>query len=160
MNKEAYESLISWAHEKPVRENMLCGLTKVLPIVLGGMYIIAILLCAVVYPVLLVRLILRPFFCFLTVTVMRRILSRERPYDVYGFVPLSGYHPGKKNSFPSRHTASAAIIALELFHLWPVVGSMTLFLAACMGTLRIVCGNHFIKDVIGGFVIAFIFYIL
>ena len=74
MNKEAYESLISWAHEKPVRENMLCGLTKVLPIILGGMYIIAILLCAVVYPVLLVRLILRPFFCFLTVTVMRRIL--------------------------------------------------------------------------------------
>ena len=57
MNKEAYESLISWAHEKPVRENMLCGLTKVLPIILGGMYIIAILLCAVVYPVLLVRLI-------------------------------------------------------------------------------------------------------
>lgn len=160
MNKEGYLNLIQWAEEKPVRKKILCGLTRLLPILLACMYVGAIFLCFFVYPVLLVRLILRPLLCFITVSVMRYILKFQRPYDVYDYIPLCSYHPGKRNSFPSRHTASATIIALELFHLWPIVGFAALFLAACMGTLRILCGNHFIKDVVGGFVIAFIFTIL
>lgn len=92
----------------------------------GDIYIMSAR-CLFVYPVLLLRLALRPALCFLTVTVLRKILNFQRPYDVYDYVSLCDYHPGKGCSFPSRHTASAAIIALEIFHLWHGIGIIMLF---------------------------------
>ena len=112
------------------------------------------------YPVLLVSLVLRPLLCFFTVTLLRYLLKFPRPYDVYDFVPLCGYHPGKERSFPSRHTASAAIIAFEIFRIASGFGSLALILAVMMGMLRVLCGNHFIKDVLAAFVLAFFFYII
>lgn len=160
MNKERYICLIHWAEEKEARKRILCFLSKVLPVVLAVIYLLCLLICFFVYPVLLFRLVLRPALCFLTVTVLRRLLKFPRPYDVYDFVPLCDYHPGKRCSFPSRHTASAAIIALEIFHFWSGLGSFTLILALLIGLLRVVCGNHFIKDVLAAYGIALIFNIL
>lgn len=40
-----------------------------------------------VYPVLLLRLLLRPALCFLIVTLLRRLLKFPRPYDVYEYIP-------------------------------------------------------------------------
>ena len=113
------------------------------------------------YPIAMPRLVLRPLLCFITVTLTRNFLKAPRPYDVFDFIPLCGYHPGKNKSFPSRHTASAAILAFEIFHLWgAILGIPCIVLAFIMGLFRILCGNHFIKDVIVGYLIAFIFYCL
>lgn len=160
MSKEGYMNIIRWAKAKPVRENTLRLLSKILPVSLAVIYIFSLVVCFFVYPVLLIRLVLRPALCFLTVTVLRKILRFPRPYDVYDFVPICDYHPGKNQSFPSRHTASAAIIALEIFHIWSALGIFTLLLALCIGLLRVLCGDHFIKDVCAAFVIALIFNIL
>lgn len=147
-----------WAKIKPIREKIICGLTKYIPFIMAGIYFISIIFCFSVYPVALVRLILRPLLCFLTVTIIRNLLKKPRPYDVYDFKPLCGYHPGKNRSFPSRHTASAVILALEIFHLWGgFLGIFCICLAIIMGFLRVLCGNHFIKDVIAGIFIAFLF---
>lgn len=160
MNRERYLCLIHWAEGQPARKKILCFLSRILPIVIAGIYILCLLGCLFVYPVLLLRLALRPPLCFLTVTVLRKILNFQRPYDVYDYVSLCDYHPGKGCSFPSRHTASAAIIALEIFHLWHGIGIIMLFLALLTGLLRILCGNHFIRDVLAAYGIAFVFNIL
>lgn len=160
MSKEQYLHIIRWAEEKPLRKKLLCRLNQFLPFLLAGSYLICLVLCFFVYPVFLVRLIIRPAFCFLFVTVLRCILKFPRPYDVYGFVPICGYHPGKNRSFPSRHTASAAIIALEIFHLWSSLGIILIIFALLIGALRILCGNHFVKDVLAAYAIAFFLNIL
>lgn len=160
MSKEQYLYIIGWAEAKPLRKKVLCRLNQFLPVLLAGIYMMCLVLCFFVYPVFLIRLIIRPALCFLSVTVLRYILKFPRPYDVYGFVPICGYHPGKNRSFPSRHAASAAIIALEIFHLWSGLGIFLIILALFIGALRILCGNHFVKDVLAAYVIAFLFNIL
>ncbi len=160
MNRERYMKILRWAEANPARKKLLCFFSKALPVILAGIYLFCLVICFFVYPVLLLRLILRPALCFLAVTFLRKLLKFPRPYDVYDFVPLCGYHPGKNCSFPSRHTASAAIIALEIFHFWTGLGVVTLLLALFIGLLRILCGNHFIKDVLGAWIIALIFNIL
>ena len=161
MNRERYLLLMQWAREHKGREMILCGMTKWIPFILAFFYIISILFCILMYPIAMPRLVLRPLLCFITVTLTRNFLKAPRPYDVFDFIPLCGYHPGKNKSFPSRHTASAAILALEIFHLWgAILGIPCIVFAFIMGLFRILCGNHFIKDVIVGYLIAFIFYCL
>jgi membrane-associated phospholipid phosphatase len=152
--------MIQWAEEKPVRQKILCLLNRMLPLIFAAIYIFCLILCLAVYPVLLLRLIFRPLLCFLTVTLIRYLLKFPRPYDCYNFKPLCGYHPGKNRSFPSRHTASAAIIALEVFHFWSVPGIVLIVLAVLMGVIRVLCGNHFIKDILAAWGIALIFTVL
>lgn len=160
MNEASYKKIIRWAEDVPVRKTILCVLNKGLPVIIAGIYALCILVCFFLYPVLLISLIGRPAVCFLSVTAVRYFLKFPRPYDVYHFKPLCGYHPGKNRSFPSRHTASGAIIALEIFRISAGLGVFTICLAVIIGMLRVVCGNHFVRDVAAAFIIAFIFYIV
>lgn len=160
MNKERYAALMKWGEEHSAQKSILCLLNKTLPFLLAAIYGLALLLSTFVYPVLLINLILRPVLCFLFVTIVRYILKFPRPYDVYNIMPMCDYHPGKMRSFPSRHTACAAIIAFEIFRLWKSIGLITIVLAILIGLLRIICGNHFIKDVVIAFGIALFFLIV
>ena len=158
MNRERYLFLISWAKEKPIREKVICGMTKWIPVVLAAIYIFSLLFSFVFYPLALIRLFLRPCLCFIFVTILRNRIKAPRPYDVYDYVPLCGFHPGKNRSFPSRHTASAVILALEINVIWGgILGIFCIILSVMMGVCRVLCGNHFIKDVLAGAFIAFIF---
>ena len=158
MNRERYLKLLAWAKEKPIREKIICGLTKWIPIVLALLYVLSLLFCCILYRAALIRLFIRPLLCFLFVTMLRNLIKAPRPYDVLDYVPLCGYHPGKNRSFPSRHTASAVILALEINIIWGgIIGTFCICLSLVMGVCRILCGNHFIKDVLAGVVIALIF---
>ena len=158
MNRERYLNLLAWAKEKPIREKIICGLTKWIPIVLALLYVLSLLFCCILYPAALIRLFIRPLLCFLFVTMLRNMIKAPRPYDVLDYVPLCGYHPGKNRSFPSRHTASAVILALEINIIWGgIIGAFCICFSLVMGVCRILCGNHFIKDVLAGVVIALIF---
>ena len=161
MNRARYLFLMNWANEKEIRKQVICRMTKYIPFVLASLYIVSIFFCFFMYPVALLRLILRPLLCFVTITVLRNFIKAPRPYDTLDFIPLCGYHPGKNKSFPSRHTGSAAILALEIWNVWGgMLGIVCIILAIIMGIFRILCGNHFIKDVIAGFFIAILFFVL
>ena len=158
MNRERYLFLINWAKTIPEREKIICGLTKWIPITLGLFYVCSIAFCFLFHPIGVFRLLVRPFTCFCFVTVLRNLIKAPRPYDVFDYVPLCGYHPGKNRSFPSRHTASAVILALEMHLLWGgAFGLFCIVLSIIMGICRILCGNHFIKDVVVGCLIAIMF---
>ena len=98
----------------------------------------------------LLRALLVPVACFLTVTALRPAINRERPYDRFKAPPVGRYRRGKGKSMPSRHTASAAAIAFAVIYAfpgWPVAAAM-LALSALIASLRVLSGQHDVSDVL------------
>lgn len=97
-----------------------------------------------------------PACCFLAATVLRRLINRPRPYDRFGAPPVGRYSPGKGRSLPSRHTASAAAIALALCAVWPSLPARAavLLLGALIAFLRVAAGQHYPGDVLSALLLS------
>lgn len=94
-----------------------------------------------------------PAAVFAFITVLRYIIKEERPYVHYGIAPVFAKDT-KPDSMPSRHTASAFIIALTMlrFNVW--AGILYLFIAVLISVSRVCAGVHYIRDVVVGALIA------
>ena len=68
--------------------------------------------------------------------------------------PLIKHKHGE--SFPSRHTVSAFAIAFACLHIYLPLGIIMTILAIIVSSSRILCGVHYISDVISAIIIAFI----
>ena len=90
---------------------------------------------------------------FLGITLLRIIIKEERPYVRYGVAPVFA-KDSKPDSMPSRHTASAFIIAMAIlrFNVW--AGIAYLFIAVIISVSRVCAGVHYVRDVIVGAAIA------
>ncbi|MCD7709186.1 MAG: phosphatase PAP2 family protein [Clostridiales bacterium] len=148
MNEMTYRKMTGWAGE---RARLISVLNKVLTAVVF-----------VAYPVLLVWLIVTrggrlylsivvPLDGFIIVSVFRYFLNRPRPYEKFGMPPAIKKNTRGK-SFPSRHVFSAAVIAVTfIVQESPIlvgIGVVLLIIALALGMLRIICGIHFISDVV------------
>ena len=104
----------------------------------------------------LVRAMLVPAVCFLTVTALRPAINRERPYDRFKAPPVGRYRRGKGKSMPSRHTASAAAIAFAVIYIFPTapVAAGMLALCAVIAALRVLSGQHFATDVLAALLLS------
>ena len=104
----------------------------------------------------LVRALLVPAACFLTVTALRPAINRERPYDRFKAQPVGRYRRGKGKSMPSRHTASAAAIALAVIYAFPTVSVAVgmLALGAIIAALRVLSGQHYATDVLAALLLS------
>ncbi len=115
------------------------------------------------YPVfLIIMMINKNLYCiqsmavcgigFVLLTLLRKYVNAERPYEKFGFSPLI-----KKEtvgcSFPSRHVFSASVIGMSILPVYSLWGGAVLFLALLMGALRVILGLHFIKDTAAGLLI-------
>lgn len=94
-----------------------------------------------------------PACTLVLITLMRKFIRRERPYEKYNFSPLFD-RDGTKDSFPSRHTASAFIIAMSAFAISHILCAALLAVAVLIGLSRILAGVHFISDVLAGMLIS------
>ncbi len=108
-------------------------------------------------------LLFAPASALLSVTALRITANRPRPYDTdgAGITPLRKKESSGK-SFPSRHLASAAAIALSFLRYFPAVGVVFLLLGLTLGYTRFATGWHYPSDLIVGFLLglalgAFIF---
>lgn len=90
-----------------------------------------------------------PAGVLLLVTISRKVITRKRPYERFDTPPLFE-RDGLGDSFPSRHTASAFIIAMSGFMLSIWVGIILLIISAVIGLTRYLSGVHFITDVLAG----------
>ena len=134
--------------------------------ILHFIYGVMPLLMFVAYPALLVyvffqwrdellRFILVPLCVFIGVTVLRVIINEQRPYERYG-KPSVFKKETKGKSFPSRHTASAFIIAMAFLRVSIPLGIAAIAVALLIELSRILAGAHYIHDVVAGMAISVI----
>lgn len=152
MNAENYRSINETFSESRIRSNTIKALHDVLPLI---MYIF--------YPVQLIclginegwgsdvflRFTLIPLGTFVFVTILRAIINAPRPYEVYDYTPVVRKQT-KGKSFPSRHTASAFIIAMAFLSVNFSIGFIMMGVALGIAIIRIVAGVHFVRDVVAG----------
>ena len=82
-------------------------------------------------------------------SIVRRVMDRPRPFEVYGMEPLIPRQQ-RGESFPSRHVFSIAVIGTSLLYLAPGLGAVILALGVLLAAARVLSGVHFIKDVLVG----------
>lgn len=84
--------------------------------------------------------------------VLKRRFRRRRPCDVAPH-PVFHLRPPDRFSFPSGHTMNAFAIATVLSVRCPALAPGLFFLAASVGSSRVVVGLHFASDVAVGAVL-------
>ena len=102
--------------------------------------------------------VLKPLIALVIVTVLRKIINRPRPYEVLPIQPLLGHKTGE--SFPSRHTLSAFIIAFVSFNVSMTLGYMCFIIATLISISRVIAGVHYISDIFIAICIALIIHII
>lgn len=95
-----------------------------------------------------------PLTGFVFVSIFRALTREERPYEKYNFEPVIPKDT-KKHSFPSRHVFSAAVIAGTWIVFFPAVGAGLIAITALIAILRVICGLHYIHDVVAGGLMGF-----
>ena len=151
MNRKRYETTVRFFSENKIANTILLIIYKALP------YIVF-----VAYPALLIykffeigygiewqKLILVPLGVLILVTVLRIVINEERPYEKYGMDSVFHKKTVHK-SMPSRHTASAYIIAMTFLSVNVPLGIVALCFASMIEASRVMAGAHFIRDVVVG----------
>ena len=106
------------------------------------------------YPLLLLFLMLCSFIfipaiCFLIITIFRKVINKQRPYEK---LPIQSLIKKEKKgqSFPSRHVFSIFLIATLWFYFWKPIGIFLLIAGIFLAIVRVIGGVHFISDVCAG----------
>ncbi len=155
MNEKQYQTMLKWCRTNKTKEKILTLLCRYSPISVIIIYVSLILFLAFKQDLRIYKVLFYPFLTLITITIMRKTYSSPRPSDVYNIEPLISHHKGE--SFPSRHTGSAVIIAFSCLYISIPLGILCFIIALYVGISRIVAGVHFVKDVLGGAFISTIF---
>ena len=151
MKEGNYRRMLAWVNSRK-------GLAKFS--VLSGKIIT--LFVYLFYPLFLIHLIatknpagykylIIPAVSFVVLSLVRYFLNLPRPYEKLNIKPLYPKSTRGK-SFPSRHTFCAFIIAVATFYIYPAVGVVIAVSGIILAISRVLCGVHFIRDVLAGMV--------
>lgn len=158
MREEQYKMVTQFCTATKSRTNTITALHDVLPMIMIVFYPLQ-LLCLFINDGFtseaFLKVLIVPLVVLIAVTLTRYLINAKRPYEVYDYTPVVPKNT-KGKSFPSRHTASAFIIAMAFMYLKVELGIIMLVIATVIGITRVVSGAHFIRDVIGGAVIGII----
>ncbi len=115
----------------------------------------AFVLYALFSPFLLrdiIKILSLPALCFLLVIALRLIIKRPRPYSENGanITPLLVKTGGENQSFPSRHTACAFVIATVILAYLTGAGICLLVFGTLLSYIRFALGLHYPSDLLGG----------
>lgn len=162
MKEEQYRLVTDFFSTTKTRTNTVKALHDVLPLIMIVFYPLQ-LMCLLINNGFksesFLKMLIVPLFVLILVTIMRHIFNAKRPYEVYDYTPVVEKDT-KGKSFPSRHTASAFIIAMGFLYINLEIGIVMLALAGAIGITRVVSGVHFIRDVIAGAAIGIVFGLL
>ena len=114
MTRETYIRMTSTTRSVLSRLPGGVRLLRVPTLVCAAAYLLTLLLLMLDRDLRLIRVLLVPAACFLICTALRPMIARQRPYDRFDAEPVGRFVRGKGKSMPSRHTASAAAIALAV----------------------------------------------
>ncbi len=99
-----------------------------------------------------IKMLFAPSLCVFLIALLRLTIPRPRPYSEAGanIEPLLKKHGAQDQSFPSRHIASAFVIAGVFLAHFTLVGVALFALALTLGYIRFALGLHYPSDLIGG----------
>ncbi|MBQ8538925.1 MAG: phosphatase PAP2 family protein [Ruminococcus sp.] len=156
MKEEQYQFLSEFFTASKSRFNIIKALHDILPAIMMMFYPLqlAFLLYSEGFKSeIFLKATLVPLAVLIFVTILRYVINAKRPYEVYNYSPAI-HKNTKGKSFPSRHTASAFIIAMTFLYVDTKIGIIMLVLATLIGITRVLSGVHFIKDVVSGALIS------
>ena len=153
ITRNLYEKITRLFSQNKYFKLTLAIIYKFLPLVLFVGYPILILYVFFTQRSEIFKVVLVPLFVLIFVSVFRKLLNFKRPYEVYG-IPSVFNKQTKGESFPSRHTASAFIIAMTFLYIDFDLGVTALSMAILIGLSRVLAGAHFIRDVLAGMAIS------
>lgn len=87
---------------------------------------------------------------------LKKFVSRARPYEKLPNITLI---KDKTASFPSHHAAASFLWCFFMKTLFPKYNVIFLSFAICFSLTRVYTGVHYLSDLIGGFLIAYIVYL-
>ncbi|WP_294154358.1 phosphatase PAP2 family protein [uncultured Clostridium sp.] len=155
MTELQYIKLTSFFRKTKLRENIMKCLCKFTPLIVVLIYLFSLVFLFINKNDKLLMFTFVPASNFIFITILRKVLNKPRPYDLFNHVPLVSYTKGKGKSFPSRHTSSAFIIAISYFYIGSIpLGLFMIFIAFIIGLSRVVAGVHFLKDIIAATLIS------
>ncbi len=85
---------------------------------------------------------------FAAVSLWRRSINAQRPYELHAFGMTRPHRTGC--SFPSRHAFCAFAIGVAAFACHGVVAAVVLLCAVLQGAARYLLGVHFARDLLVG----------
>ncbi len=148
-----FEEARKYIEEDEQKKKIFMYLYKFLPVVVAAAYLIILFTLWGYQDYRFARALEVPLFLVLGVTVLRKVINAKRPYEEDGFEPM--IEKAKEGeSFPSRHVASATIIAMAALQVNIATGIMLLLISILMGVMRVIAGVHHKEDVIAGFAIS------
>lgn len=101
----------------------------------------------------IINFILYPLLLLISNNLLRILFKRHRPHTYLNF--KDGYK--KSFSFPSNHSACSSVIACVCFFIHPTLGLFLLLCSFITGITRVMCGLHYLFDVLAGWLIGIIF---
>ncbi len=153
MSKEFYQNIISFMNAHKTLKNITVVMGKAITIFT---YIYAGALATYTFFFIRDRFLsclLVTGISFIAVSIIRYFINAPRPYEKYGITPLYNKKT-KGKSFPSRHTFSIFIIAFTSFVVNAWLGCVFLLIGVILAATRLLCGVHFVKDIVAGFICA------
>ncbi len=148
MSEKQYAAMLDFCRKTKFRKETLLRFCRRTPWLLIGIYVCFIAFLAFTRDSRIVFFIAVPAVDLVLVTILRFLLDKPRPFEVYHIEPLLKHKKG--NSCPSRHTASAFIIGMACLYIYIPFGVLALCMACVVGATRVLCGVHFIRDVVIG----------
>ena len=152
MKKDFYEKLHDLVMEHSGLHRLVVWGVKILPGIVYASYPLLIVYLVLCSRENLLRGILVPAAGFLLVTVLRAWINAPRPYEAMG-IPAITPKDTRGKSFPSRHAACGAVIAVTAIFTAPVLGWCLLAVSLLIAVSRVLAGVHYVKDVLAGWLL-------
>jgi len=172
MRESTYKAVLSWLSNRPLVLKYFKIFHRLIDFTFFVLYVLMIIF--LIFSVtaasgnerikniyLLIKITVLPMLTLISVTIIKMYINQKRPYEVYDITPL--FEIKKRNdSFPSRHTVCASVIAVSFLYMNTGLGIAMIFFALTIAACRVISGMHFIKDVLasvflGCFIGMFIF---
>ncbi len=152
MKKAQYQALHDFVAARPALRQTVVHTSKILPLIVYVAYPVLLLWMVFFDRAGLLRAILVPAVGFVAATVVRSGQNLPRPYEALG-IPAIAPKDTHGKSFPSRHAACVAVIALTTLHEAWIPGVLLIIIGILIAVSRVLAGVHFIRDVVCGLLI-------
>ncbi len=159
--KTVYEKHASFFRARPIAKKLLLLSNKFLTGIFFLAYGLLIFLSFKngFEPLDQVKILAIPASCLAAIPFLRLFFNRPRPYheDGANIEPILKKKHQDKESFPSRHLASALVISFAFVAYLPLASAVLFLFSAMLGYVRFALGLHYPSDLIAGGIFGSIF---